>query len=396
MDIVTNSFAQLFKMMGSLSLMLDEASLNADYDFDMDPIPVESTELLEYTTLFFNENNPKMTWLCDPSHLMAAHLLDIQCLVPVPTERRWCSIDQHSEPNHALRNNRSLEKPKKPLSAYNLFFQHEREKIITSSPLMTFEESMQRIHHSNTRPIKRKHRKSHGKISFGLLARTIADKWKSLDAAGKVTFLEASEDQKASYNSALEEWTRNEERKATHHVNEARRELARVEQDVFAPKPLRTMMEDDITKIPTMERQTSANFLNNVAAHDSPSSLVLHSNNVSSQYQTQREECANFEDFHYMQMTQQTIEMARASLKLPLFAGLGGQQTRANIFEFPHTAARIEPVHLRTLMSNNSMHDYAACFHSDDPTRDQNIDFKNLAQNHDSYHVVTLPNFYKL
>jgi HMG (high mobility group) box len=55
---------------------------------------------------------------------------------------------------------------------------------------------------------KRKHRKSHGKISFAELARRIADKWKNLKPEAKDLLQERAAIEKTRYLRELEEWTK--------------------------------------------------------------------------------------------------------------------------------------------------------------------------------------------
>jgi HMG-box domain len=64
----------------------------------------------------------------------------------------------------SIKTEKCIDKPKRALSAYNFFFKEEREKILRL-----------------TSPPSSKPRRSHGKIGFADLARTVAEKWKSLD-----------------------------------------------------------------------------------------------------------------------------------------------------------------------------------------------------------------------
>jgi hypothetical protein len=102
------------------------------------------------------------------------------------------------------------DKPKRPLSAYNIFFQHEREKIITDAPeqelSLDFIISVQKM--ASKRKEKRRHRKTHGKIGFADLARKIAEKWKKLDSESKSYFEARAEAEKARYKRELEVWNR--------------------------------------------------------------------------------------------------------------------------------------------------------------------------------------------
>ena len=113
------------------------------------------------------------------------------------------------------------EKPKRPLSAYNFYFQLERERIINSSDedrdltvIYTVDDvarltlTQQRKAKENKPKEKRSHRKTHGKISFGDLARTIANKWKQLDKTAKEIFEGSASIEKERYRKELGEWNK--------------------------------------------------------------------------------------------------------------------------------------------------------------------------------------------
>jgi HMG-box domain len=93
-------------------------------------------------------------------------------------------------------------KPKRPLSAYNLFFQAERNNLIYSMP---------NVNHAhgyvfNESEIKSQGRKPHGKIGFAELAQKIAKKWKSLDESEKAVYEARAYIEKESYRKVLENW----------------------------------------------------------------------------------------------------------------------------------------------------------------------------------------------
>lgn len=101
------------------------------------------------------------------------------------------------------------DKPKRPLSAYNLFFQHERERILAE------------LGTNDDEPPKggrrRSHRRSHGKIGFAALARNIAEKWKTIEACDKTVFEEQAAIEKTRYKIELDKWNQTQ-RAATNKV----------------------------------------------------------------------------------------------------------------------------------------------------------------------------------
>jgi hypothetical protein len=81
-------------------------------------------------------------------------------------------------------------KPKRPLSAYNFFFHHQRQIILSEIP--TRKEG--------------KPRRSHGKIGFADLARSIASKWKKLSREERAPFDRKAMEDKKRYLREMEEW----------------------------------------------------------------------------------------------------------------------------------------------------------------------------------------------
>ena len=99
-------------------------------------------------------------------------------------------------------------KPKRPLSAYNIFFQLERDRIVNGHEEKVFSKAdvdKVRIVPLELMP-KRRERKIHGKIGFGDLAKIIGSKWKKLNDDEKFAFNERAKLEKIRYRRDVEEW----------------------------------------------------------------------------------------------------------------------------------------------------------------------------------------------
>lgn len=86
--------------------------------------------------------------------------------------------------------------PKRPLSAYNIFFKEYRLKLLGIDDQALPEQK------KRTFPNKRRHKK-HGLITFDDLAKTIASKWKSLKAYEKVRYEEKAKIYKQEYDNEM-------------------------------------------------------------------------------------------------------------------------------------------------------------------------------------------------
>jgi HMG (high mobility group) box len=102
-----------------------------------------------------------------------------------------------------------VDKPKRPLSAYNIFFQLERDRIVDGELEREFTKedvAKVRILPIDKMP-KRKDRKIHGKISFADLARQIGAKWTQMSDDSKAIFNDRAKHEKLRYSNEINHWT---------------------------------------------------------------------------------------------------------------------------------------------------------------------------------------------
>ena len=89
--------------------------------------------------------------------------------------------------------NKPTDKPKRSLSAYNYFFQAQRQEILQTMPTRA----------------EGKPRRSHGKIGFADLARLIAGRWKSISREKRAFYEGLAAEDKARYVKEMDEWKKN-------------------------------------------------------------------------------------------------------------------------------------------------------------------------------------------
>jgi hypothetical protein len=116
--------------------------------------------------------------------------------------------------NESHAGNTTTQEPLRALSAYNFFFRYERERILNSTndtddtgPELTpqTQESLLTSHWNRDRSVKRRHRKSHGKISFAELSRRISHRWKELPDDQKNFFCEIAAKDWERYHKEMDQ-----------------------------------------------------------------------------------------------------------------------------------------------------------------------------------------------
>ena len=128
-----------------------------------------------------------------------------------------------------------IDMPRRPLSAYNLFFSAERERILKQAdtqegggaivPERAKEEKEDiAACQALQRPLvpsqvkRRPHRKTHGKIGFRILAQTVGQRWRQLSVEQKKHYQDMADTGMVAHKNAMEEYYKkqNDEKKASH------------------------------------------------------------------------------------------------------------------------------------------------------------------------------------
>eukprot|EP00588_Corethron_pennatum_P012945 CAMPEP_0194282714 /NCGR_PEP_ID=MMETSP0169-20130528/23717_1 /TAXON_ID=218684 /ORGANISM="Corethron pennatum, Strain L29A3" /LENGTH=399 /DNA_ID=CAMNT_0039028117 /DNA_START=120 /DNA_END=1319 /DNA_ORIENTATION=- len=95
-------------------------------------------------------------------------------------------------------------KPKRPLSAYNIFFREERIKILASLPATKVDDGSETG--KKGKSASRKKRNPHGKIGFENLGKQIGQNWRQLDERALGPYCKLAELDKARYRAEMKEW----------------------------------------------------------------------------------------------------------------------------------------------------------------------------------------------
>ena len=89
------------------------------------------------------------------------------------------------------------DKPKRPLSAYNIFFKHLRSRLVvgvteeaTDEEVLASVEAIFEEHTKTTKKMIRstRRRQSHHRVTFENLASAVSEKWKTIDPQRKAVF----------------------------------------------------------------------------------------------------------------------------------------------------------------------------------------------------------------
>ena len=128
-------------------------------------------------------------------HLKHTNAMDTTVVKSPPAKAKKAKKWQWKKPK---------DKPKRPLSAYNLFFQSERKKMLRGD----YEQLMESDDKEPRTPEKR----NLPGLGFEGLAKKISSNWKSLGSEQKEAFEEEAQKDKERYSRELEKWHANQEK----------------------------------------------------------------------------------------------------------------------------------------------------------------------------------------
>jgi hypothetical protein len=100
-------------------------------------------------------------------------------------------------------------KPKNPLSSHNLFFQVTRKRILDGTDklgLPITPEEVQAVVFAYKRQPKRKHRKTHGRISFRDLSAAVAQRWKLIRFHDRKVLEDQAKLERQNHQEQLKTW----------------------------------------------------------------------------------------------------------------------------------------------------------------------------------------------
>eukprot|EP00977_Amphora_coffeiformis_P020413 scaffold8241_cov171-Amphora_coffeaeformis.AAC.2 len=167
---------------------------------DINQLPFPTTLPMETSSLPFQGRAPLMNKVPIPTiNLMSSKHFTRYRKTPKKKSPRRNSKGKDSDPN----------KPKRPLSAYNLFFQNERAILLRNLPVRA----------------QGKPKRSHGKLGFVEMARIIGHKWQCADHSTKAFYDMLASNERERFDREMEEYKQKEKGTSTlldRHTTESR------------------------------------------------------------------------------------------------------------------------------------------------------------------------------
>jgi len=173
---------------GDFDAMIDQV-LEAEHDFDLECaigeiFLAEAAPGMIETTRPVQSSHADQVPLSLASNAISTHRLALQQPESKPTVDHSGSEAEEEE---------EMDRPKRSLSAYNLFFQAERKRLLQTLPDCRSQG-------------KKKPRKSHGKLGFADMARTISARWKSITPQEKAPYDELAKVDTMRYKRQMALW----------------------------------------------------------------------------------------------------------------------------------------------------------------------------------------------
>jgi HMG (high mobility group) box len=118
----------------------------------------------------------------------------------------------HAHPEQQQQQQQQQQRPVLPfraLSAYNFFFRDERDRIINGGEhefTSTKKQKLLSEHWFRDRSVKRRHRKTHGKIAFTTLSKVISQGWRDLPEDKKAFYREVAAEDLDRYQRELDQY----------------------------------------------------------------------------------------------------------------------------------------------------------------------------------------------
>jgi hypothetical protein len=188
------------------------------------------------------------------------------------------------------------DKPKRPLSAYNLFFQLERERIITGDEVKEVnpEDVTNVCVQHKKKKEKRRHRKTHGVIGFADLARAIANRWKTLDKPSRRVYDDCAAIEKARYQREVAEWVKRQEAIEKIAAEEISFQRPLQQARKMPPKPPMPPPSPPPVSPMTMHQQSMTNIFQQQQQqqqqHQSVSPIKMHQQSMANIYQQRQQQ----------------------------------------------------------------------------------------------------------